>query len=239
MALSSLPTIKRYAQKCNAKLIAIESFDDPTLPAMYAKTKVHELLKEYEKVLFIDIDILITPRAPNLFELFASNDEIFAAVPVERFYNGVKREKNNLQAALGEINWTQPYFNSGVMLVGRSHSHILNPHDGLIQKWHKWKKDNNKTGLNDQSIFNYRVNKDCLKLTELDRRFNFTRATQDFNKRFNCYFMHYAGLRGNRTKLMQRDRMVLDNPFVLRLYAKSPLVCKIRDAIIRRTLRLH
>jgi len=239
MANSSLPTIKLYAQKCNAELIIIEKFDDPTLPAMYAKTKIYDLLMDYEKVLFIDIDILITPIAPNLFEMFSSYNDIFAAVPVEHFYNGVNREKTNLQAALGAIAWTQQYFNSGVMLIGRSHAHILNSHDGLIQKWHQWKIDNGKTGLNDQSIFNYRINKGAQQLTELDRSFNFTRATQDFNKRFNSYFIHYAGLRGNRTKLMKRDKLALDNSLTFSLYSKYPLICKVRDAIIRRVLKLH
>ncbi|KZZ80508.1 hypothetical protein A3767_09755 [Oleiphilus sp. HI0133] len=238
MSKTSLQTIKPYAQQCDAQLVVIENFDSPSLPAMYAKTQIHDLLNEYEKVLFIDIDILITPKAPNLFELFASNDDVFAAVPVEAFFKGAKREKKNLTNALGDIAWTNQYFNSGVMLIGKNQAHIVNPSDGLIELWHQWKIDNNEKGLNDQSVFNYRANLSNTKLEELDRKFNFTKANQDFNKRFGSFFIHYAGFRGNRTKLMEVDYRALTNAFTYFMYARIPLLCKVRDAIVRRYFNL-
>ncbi|KZZ09847.1 hypothetical protein A3750_08475 [Oleiphilus sp. HI0079] len=238
MSKTSLQTIKPYAKKCDADLVVIESFDSSSLPPMYAKTQIQNLLNEYDQVLFIDIDILITPKAPNLFKLFSASEDVFAAVPVERFFPDVGREKRNLSKALGEIAWTNQYFNSGVMLIGKNQAHIVNSNDGLIERWHQWKINNNQKGLNDQSVFNYRLNLSKTKLEELDRKFNFTRANKDFYERFNSYFIHYAGLRGNRTTLMELDYRVIMNSITYSLYIKLPLLCRIRDAFVRRYFNL-
>src|SRR3989344_7906914 len=61
------PTIKNYAQKIGADFIVKTETSFP-LPH-YAKFEIAKLLETYDRVLYLDTDILVSPDTPNIFDI--------------------------------------------------------------------------------------------------------------------------------------------------------------------------
>ena len=66
MAAISHPTIKAYADKLGADFIVWDDYDGHTMPH-YQKLELGKLLRQYERVLYIDTDILVRDDAPDIF----------------------------------------------------------------------------------------------------------------------------------------------------------------------------
>lgn len=233
LSLFTVPLIENYANSlgCDFKVLRQSKISERFSPH-YEKTQIYTLLSQYESVLFIDCDILITPDAPNLIELNREDDVL--AVSVEEIFKNVSNEKSSLCAVLGEIKWRKPYFNSGVILFTAKHKEILNTTDGLIETWTNAKTERNINGLNDQSIFNYRANKYDIPISYINNAFNFTKAHGEFESRFDKYFIHYAGMKGNRLKRIYIDKKVLEYSWLYKLLKRSPRITKVFDFLILR-----
>lgn len=224
----TLPTMEDYALRVGAdfKVMGKTGISE-TLSPYYEKNQIFDFFDEYEKVLYIDSDILVSPDAPDLFSLH-DGDRVMA-IEVENVYKAATNEKNALNNTLGEVEWTAKYFNSGVVLFTEKYKSLLNTTDGLIDKWIDAKKNGQVSGLNDQSIFNYRVNQQSIPMQYVDHSFNYTKAWGSFNKRFSKYFIHYAGLKGRRLKMIKRDSALLKSTATRKLLSKSPALVSILD----------
>ncbi len=228
LATYTVPLMEAYASRVGADFKKLgKSKVTEELSPYYEKTQIFDLLNLYERVLFIDCDILITPDAENLFD-YSTNDSV-AAISVEDVYPGAQKEKSVLSQLLGEVDWVQPYFNSGVVLFTSTHKNLLNRTDGLIEKWIKGKELQNIKGLNDQSVFNYRVNKYSIPINYLDPAFNFTKAQGHFEERFGKHFIHYAGMKGNRHFRVRLDRKIIDNRLIYNLFKNNAKLSKTFD----------
>ena len=228
MAEFTIPAIKAYANRVGADFICIENRTlNTTLPAMYQKMQIQKLLGIYDRILYVDIDVIVTPWSKDIFSEVPGNG--FCVVSVENIFKGAQNEKDSLNVALGKIQWKIPYFNSGVMLIGQQHNSVFNTTDGLISLWEDWKKNSDSSGLNDQSILNYRVNSRNVKVSYIDRTFNFTRAGGDFHKRFENSFIHYAGLKGRRDRMIEADLSIMKSPIKIKLLQLFPMFSKLRD----------
>lgn len=236
LAKQTVPGMEQYAKRVGAdfKVIGKTEISERLTP-YYEKNQIFNFLDEYDKVLFIDSDILITPDAPNLFRQ-CNGDEI-AAVSVEDVYGAVEKEKAMLQQFLGETEWTKKYFNSGVVMFTRKYRDLLNTSDGLIEKWVEGKAQAGVTGLNDQSVFNYRVNKHNIPIVYLDKAFNFTKAWGCFHKRFAKFFIHYAGMKGNREFRIKFDNRVIKSGVLYPIFKRFPVLVKFVDAVVLRIFR--
>ncbi len=67
--------MKLYATRINADFIKL---DEPKInfksakkfnPILFEKYQVHDILAIYDRVLFLDTDILVTPHAPDIFNI--------------------------------------------------------------------------------------------------------------------------------------------------------------------------
>jgi len=67
------PTIKDYANKINADFLIITETD--LKYPHYAKFEIKSLLDKYDRVLYLDSDILINPNSPDIFNI-VSEDKI-------------------------------------------------------------------------------------------------------------------------------------------------------------------
>lgn len=226
----SIPLMKLYAKKFGADFIVMGKTDiSEKLNPFYEKMRIAGLLESYDEVLFLDIDILVTPWAENIFEL-VPNDEI-GVVSVEDIFGQVEKQKDMLNNFLGILEWKLPYFNSGVFVVKKNHIPLLNIDDKLIEQWIDGLRVSGiEKSLNDQNILNYRANMHSIKVCYLDKSFNFTKAWRTFSKRFNKNFIHYAGIRGKRTLMMKRDAKILHSNVSV-LYKKSPIFVRVADKI--------
>lgn len=225
MGRSTHPLFKRYAQRCQAEFIVLDS---PRLAQRlglptYEKFQVHELLDgRFDQVLFVDTDIVVLPTAPSVFELCAP--EVFAAAN-EEGYSLSSLHKRETQAQLGTIDWHNPYFNSGVMLFGPAHRDIFSPDNPLLLKWVNG-ENNADHVMSDQPILNYLVNASGTEFLDLGYRFNRTRVLRDTHNRFRSHFIHYSGPSGHRygarLDQIRADTIVATSPVSLLLSRTFP-----------------
>lgn len=199
MASSTHPLLKSYADKISADFVVI---DKPLIserfgvPKKYEKFQIFDLLEIYENVLFVDTDIVVTRDAPNVFEQVPSHT--FCAVSEEGF-SGSKLERMVTQKYLGSIEWKYTYFNSGFMVIPRSHRELFNLDRMEIRYWATGDfRREYPTLLNDQPFLNYYLNKLGLEFFELDFRYNHTNVHRLSSRRFSSYFIHYSGVSGHR-----------------------------------------
>lgn len=118
-ALASIThaSIKAYAQKINATFLQLNSCS--TTPH-WEKCLFYDLLNEYDRIIYLDTDIIVRQDTPDLFQLVPYNkigafneakftDRNYVLVEVSQAYK-VKLE-----------NWNGKYYNTGVMVISKCH----------------------------------------------------------------------------------------------------------------------
>jgi lipopolysaccharide biosynthesis glycosyltransferase len=236
MGKSTHPLMKNYSEKVNADFIII---NDPIiskatgLPAKYEKFQLYDILSRYQRVIFVDSDIVILPTTPDLFKLI--DIDVFAAVSEESF-SGAKLEKEVTQKELGSVEWSRPYFNSGVMVIPTSARELFNPNNPKLSYWAAGEfRKQHPTLLNDQPFLNHLVNKNKVEFYELPYKFNHTRAMPGSNDRFNSFMIHFSGASGHRygerLDQIKLDSNVAKNPLLMKLSMKYPLYRWLADRL--------
>ena len=227
---ASLPLLKAYAQHCRADFKVLGSTHRRQgAEVFYEKLQIRELLDQYQRVLYIDLDVLVNPRSPDVFEQIP--ESAFAATAVESVLGKVPTEKQQIQSCLGGIAWPHPYFNAGVMLFGQSAKPMLDYCELNQGKWVDHIKKHELRTFHDQTLLNYALNKTNTDFVDLGRAFNFTRAWRQFDQRFSQHFIHYAGLKGNRDWQMLRDARILTSPRPYWLFKRSPYLTWVCDRL--------
>lgn len=168
-------SLKKYCSKTKSDLIII---DEPKLNISnsieikdhpyygkynylrFEKNQVYDLFDTYDKVLRLDVDIVINPDAPNYFEL---EDYFFYMTEEEPDRTD---EIKSIQRDLGEVEgWNKTYFNSGVILASKMHKEVFNISDIDF---------NLELGMfKEQNVLNWKVRKLNIPTKDLGRSFNF------------------------------------------------------------------
>ncbi len=126
------PMLQNYAHRVGADFIVIAEPKINLGNHNFEKYQIYELLEKYQRIIYIDTDIIITPQCPNLFQIVPEN--MFGAFIVSDytyFHDGAIKK---IQAKLGDIGWKRKYFNAGVMVISQCHRGIFSPEHGLL-KW--------------------------------------------------------------------------------------------------------
>lgn len=183
MANLTHPTIKAYADKIHADFIVINIPFIQAKDEGFEKFQLAKILNSYDRVIYLDTDIIVTRRCPNLFEKVEKYD---IGAFVESDYFTVSREVDHrqriieLQKQLGNIGWVNQYINTGVMVLSKRHASIFEiPQNYVVD-------------LREQSQLNYNIKKYGFWIQDLGIRFN----KMDFINpldRFESYIIHYAG----------------------------------------------
>jgi len=186
----SHPIMKDYAKRCGADFINIDS-DPPFLTddgkPHYRVLEVMGILKQYDRVLMIDTDVIINPSCPDIFEV----------VPYEKMGSiyedkGSRRSTrlmliDNIQKHWGDVGWRTGYTNAGVFVLSDIHRDVFTPHNG--QYWTAW-------GSGDLHM-SYMAHKLGFEIQELDFEWNhMTMFSETWNgnaDRFDSFVIHYAG----------------------------------------------
>lgn len=157
----------KFANKWNVDYLKITDCNFlPEKHPIYQRLKMFDL--NYDQILYLDMDAVILPICPNVFELFA--DHSFSAV---RNYDWDKKEKNgrlhikyeNFRKELCDIyeaNSDYRPFCSGVMLVRRDFL------DATRNMWRQYLNTFDVKGERDQGIYNKLVVNLGGKYNELD-----------------------------------------------------------------------
>ncbi|MCG7549949.1 glycosyltransferase [Pseudoalteromonas sp. Of7M-16] len=198
MYQAALKSFELYADRVGADLIVSKSLHykiDIAEPAYHAspawteKLRIGELLKEYDRVLYLDSDVLIKPNAKDLFELYPDRDTTYWLNE-----GALKNRGSDIKLVtdvLGSVSWPRTeegavYYNAGVILASKE--------SGLFSKTslEDLQKLCNKISFYEQSYFNYCIHKHGLKHQSIDKAFN---RMDMFGKEnyLEADFIHYAG----------------------------------------------
>ncbi len=188
-ALSS-DSIKKYAQKINADFVCINEnlidqsrFQDHDFPVHYNKLKIGDYLENYERVLYLDCDLIIKPDTPNLFEI-VSLDAI--GVMNEGIYADYNQEIQAVKNVFGQLDdWQKDYFNSGVMVISKIHRQLFETPTKLFL-----------SPFYEQTYLNWKARDLNYKIEYISDEFNFIFKninSSDLNIPESANIVHFAG----------------------------------------------
>lgn len=194
----TIPYMKRYADRIEADFICIDKLTlkyEPVdkfrfknevspPPDHWAKYQIYDILNEYDRLLYVDIDALILPHCPNIFNFVPR--EFFAALYENEYGISHAIEILDYQKRCLDIGWKDEYFNTGVMVVSKEHREVFKFNDTIIEG----------RSYPEQTSLNYRIQKLKLKTFSLESKFNhmwfLDSAEYKDGQRFKNYIVHYA-----------------------------------------------
>ncbi|MBL7076035.1 MAG: hypothetical protein ISS31_01060 [Kiritimatiellae bacterium] len=192
------PFMQYYARATGAEFVPIRESKINVHSANMEKFQMHAMLDVYDRLAFFDVDILVQPVTPNLFDLVPSDrlGIVYDDPANDEKSTNHAREIRWAQQSLGDVGWRRGYFNSGVMVLSKCHQSILsNPAD----------RERLRSRYADQSLINYNVRKHRVPIFRLDTKLNgfelngySSRATNPRNRRapgnnkLQSYVMHFA-----------------------------------------------
>jgi lipopolysaccharide biosynthesis glycosyltransferase len=199
-----LESIAKYSEKYQLSFFLCNGQKYNFINHYFEKFQCLELLREYDRVLCLDADILITPSARNIFEEYPDENYLYA------FNENSDKEHMNrdLWIETYDPNFEWPlvdnkkmYFNSGCVLYSKAHMNLFN----LISQIKFTQKCFSIDG-GEQTALNFIVAKNKIPFKSLSYSFNRMNLGKrdDNGERFNADFIHYAGhdMYGNGNRLI-------------------------------------
>ncbi|KAF7767514.1 hypothetical protein PCIT_a4415 [Pseudoalteromonas citrea] len=209
MYQAAIASFQHYANKVGADLIVSNQItyqvkiDNPKFhasPAWAEKLSIGSLLQTYERVLYLDADVLIHPLAENIFDIYTDLEVVYMLNEGRNCHRS--DERKSVEDYLGKANWPtiegKPvYYNAGVILISKACELFSHIHIGDLQKLC------NKIRFYEQTCFNYTLHKYDIKHEELSIRFN---RMDMFGQEgyLDADFIHYAG-KGYARNSRRRD----------------------------------
>lgn len=230
-AALTLPYMHRYGKRIGADVVVIDekwSYQGPT--PHYAKMICGELLERYEKVLFLDNDVLVALDCPDIFEVVP--DTHFGAFVVDGYTNFHDSGIRLIQEILPDIKWQKPYFNSGVLVASRVHQPVFDVASADFRKWIADEASAQPTWF-DQTYLNYKIQQLGIPLFDIGYKFNHTTVCHR-HERFLSHMIHCKGHRkdhhnGDRLSEIKHAAYVLDRPYLRLLFKMLPSLARRYD----------
>jgi len=205
MTSLTFPYIKDYAKKVNADFMQLDhesGCNHEQGKWHYRILKHKELFETYDRILHIDSDVLVGPKAPNIFEK-VPYDEIGTVYEDKGSRLPARRSfMRDVQSKFGDVGWNEGYINTGFFLSSRCHKEIYS----LINDEHFYEGP----GHDDVHI-GYNIVKFNCKVQELPYQWNhMTMFSEPWNgspSRFDSHIIHYAGrgiFDGNNSDRLQQ-----------------------------------
>lgn len=192
----SHPLFERYARRIDAKFIRISEcrirhrhwFSKAKHGVMYEKYQIGEILQDFDRVIYLDGDVLIHPLCPDLTGIVP--EECLGAVLEDCGSLWWKRWDAlfSYQRRFGYLpEKPTGYFNGGVMVFSRKHAPLfdLKTCPSLNVRWAE------------QSALNYHANRLRLPVMDMGWRYNcmgcFDAFASDDLRLNEARVIHYAG----------------------------------------------
>lgn len=184
------PFLTDYAERCGADFMKLSHQTDCTHMEgkwHYRILKMNELFEEYDRILHIDTDVIVTPWAPSVFDHVPEDKigTVFEDVGTRR--KARRRCIASVQAKFGDVGWTTGYINTGFVVASKCHKEVFTKIDG--QYYEDWGHDDVHLG--------YQIRRHGKEILELDYKWNnMTMFCEGWNgspSRFDSYVIHYAG----------------------------------------------
>lgn len=175
------PTFRAYADRIGASFHCISGVLLSENSPIWEKFQIYDLLGKYDRILYVDSDILISLDAPDLFQLVP---QLYLGLfeeghctdrPIELIQDAALAYGEDMPQCDGK------YYNAGVIMASRCHRDVFIPPEKQIQT----------SCFIDQDYINLRIAKSGFDIFSLDHRFNHMSCSA--GDRLQSYFIHYAG----------------------------------------------
>ncbi|AQS35376.1 Glycosyl transferase family 8 [Shewanella psychrophila] len=209
MYRAAVDSFKEYGKKIGADVIVSDqlhykiNINNPKFdasPAWSEKLYIQEILKEYDRVLYLDADIIVTPEARDIFELYPDLDTVYMFN--EGFHRDRSQQAQQINTVLGEVDWPKEnnqvvYYNSGMFLISKETGLFDNANIEEMQAIC------NEVKFYDQTYINYLIRRDNINSVGVEANFNRMQLLGHDNYQ-DADFIHYSG-RGYRQKVPMRE----------------------------------
>jgi lipopolysaccharide biosynthesis glycosyltransferase len=193
----SLKIFEKYCEKYNLDLEIITDYKINYYDLGFEKFRAIEMLEKYDRIVYVDGDVLITPQAPNIFEAYPDPSFFYA------FHESGYGPENDRDALINlcmteldkyfffwpkEWNGKRRYFNSGVLLFSKEHAEALSKFSYYAPRLRDfWGTD--------QTTLNCIVTFENVKYKNLSWDWNRgDLSAPDWNlMRYQSNFIHYSG----------------------------------------------
>ena len=204
IARLTYPGLKDYAKMVGADLLLMEGIASHS-HLMYRKFDIlNEFDRGYERILYVDLDVVIKPSAPDLFEQIPEShigmfDEsrynIRSKASLIPYFKMYARERGNPKIAETlQKKWGGQYYNAGVILLSKQHKSLFQLDTSEIitdQYYHE------------QGYLNVNIVQHGLPVQDIGYKFN----CQDFRKHNESFFIHVT----RAHKKLERIQAVIDS----------------------------
>lgn len=187
ISILTYPTLKAYADRINAEFIIINSCK--TTPH-WEKFQIFDLLNTYDRIIYLDTDLIVRDDCPDLFEIVPYNK--IGGFNEAKF---VSREYSLIETAraydidAGNINWNGKYYNSGVLVISKCHKYFFKKPDKEYSNFYEQGYINLKIAIEES-----RRKKEESLMFDLSYKLNrMTCLDISGEPRFASYIVHYAG----------------------------------------------
>lgn len=216
-AVYSRPLMQRYCDRFGMDFVELretmpdlQGREDGYVYRIFDKFLLGSVMDQYDRVVRLDTDVLISPKAPNIFDQVP--EQCLGAVFEDV---GVRARRRYAQMELvagsfgGQAWGTGRYFNSGVVVASRRHREVfrLSEQDRMVIA------RGDLGGCKEQNLCNWKVRESGFPVHELDFRFNhlsiFSGRWCGLPHRMNSFFIHHAGNQQRKGKRLKRDGLRL------------------------------
>ncbi|TWB88554.1 MULTISPECIES: glycosyltransferase [unclassified Synechococcus] len=247
IAKLSIPLMMKYAENIKSDFIRLSPRLANKFQGIlnYEKFQIFNLFSYYERIIFLDADILIAPAAPSLFDVV---DEEHLGVFIASRYSDLHNPSvEAILCILGEIAWQREArnpeiyesFNSGVLVCSRKTGEYFGKEMRPAEVWAKF--DSHNCYMSDQTFMNYVAQKYSLALADIGYQFNHTLAPGKSSHRFRSHMIHYAGVshreanwfnRPSKIAKMRSDHFILSKRSLSNLASSHPFLVRMIDHVL-------
>ncbi len=174
-------TIKAYAERIGADFIVWRDYAGHAIPD-YQKLELGKLLDRYDRVLYLDTDLLVRDDAPDLFEIVP--DGVLGMLTESDYFDRTRVVITFMNAVgYDPTQWDGRYYNAGVIVLSKGHQNLFVPPAVEVDDFGA------------QTYLNLMIARTKTQVSPLLYRFNRMRFMDWFygEHRCDCYFLHYAG----------------------------------------------
>jgi hypothetical protein len=165
----------------------------------YKKMELGSLLDVYDRVLFVDTDVIIRGDAPDIFQVVPADS--LGVFEEGRYHERTNRTIRFMEhIGFDSMEWDGKYYNSGVIVFSKAHRNLF------VTPKVEWDQ------LREQTYFNTLIADRRPTIYSLPPQFDWVLTMDSIlgESRLDAYFIHYAGLRGwmddeNALRLIEQD----------------------------------
>jgi hypothetical protein len=194
----SLETIKRYAEyRCNCDLIVLEELvftkDRHKGHFCNEKFQMRDLFDKYDRLLYLDLDILVSPYAPNIFQIYPEGTWAYDESYLPWTDADASFFESKFNMSFPKIDGRKRMLNAGVQLLDKSIRPVLDQYDPdeFVPSFY------NGTQGDEQTYWNMLISRNNYPVNHLDGIWNSLIYPRGLHLqpevRKNQMFLHYAG----------------------------------------------